>query len=416
MRTRKRYRPPSGAIEDKSSDAIVRRRQLVQRRFAWDGIAKQYSDFLKELCENNRAGACRPGPRQEDTGVVVIGRNEGERLVRCLQSVSEQTAAFVYVDSASDDDSVAKARKIGADVANLDPSIPFTAARARNAGVERLKVIAPHVKYVQFVDGDCEVRHSWLGRGRQELEADATLAAVCGRRRERFPRRSIYNRLMDLEWDTPIGPARSVGGDAMFRLDAFNAVGGFDASVMAGEEPQLCLRLRHANWKLLRVDAEMTLHDAAMARFGQWWRRQVRGGYGALDVYQRFPVGGERLFAKPTRSAVLWAAGWPAAVVAAGLIGLAIRGPSVGLTAGMIVFFALPLQMARLSARELVRGMRPQAAVAYGVLTMLAKWAWFAGQVRYRRDRAQGGRLQLIEYKRSSPWKASPRQPAGADR
>ncbi len=354
------------AIDEKSPDMVSRRRQLVRRRFAWSSIAENYSTFLQHLCDP----AFSPAPENSsaenlpDVGVVVIGRNEGDRLVRCLESVRGKAAAIVYVDSASDDQSVASAKKIGADVVELDAGIPFTAARARNAGAQRLKAIVPLVQYVQFLDGDCELRPSWLGRARRELQADARLAAVCGRRRERFPHRSIYNRLMDLEWDTPIGPAKSVGGDAMFRLDAFDSVGGFDPTVMAGEEPQLCMRLRHSQWKLLRVDAEMTLHDAAIMRVGQWWRRQVRGGYGAMDVYRRFEIGGERLFAKQTRSAATWAVGWPAAVIAAGLLGLIIGRPAAGWAAAAIVFLAMPLQIVRLSARTFARGAPPPTALA----------------------------------------------------
>jgi hypothetical protein len=392
------------AIEEKSPEMVSRRRELVRRRFAWSSIAEDYSIFLQQLSDPTFSPAPENSSAENlpDVGVVVIGRNEGRRLVRCLESVRGKPAAIVYVDSASDDQSVASARRIGAEVVELDAGLPFTAARARNAGAQRLKAIAPLVQYVQFLDGDCELRPSWLGRARRELQGDGRLAAVCGRRRERFPHRSIYNRLMDLEWDTPIGPAKSVGGDAMFRLDAFDTSGGFDPSVMAGEEPQLCMRLRHSHWKLLRVDAEMTLHDAAITRFGQWWRRQLRGGYGAMDVYRRFEVGGERLFAKQTHSAAMWAVGWPAAVIAAGLMGRAIGPSAAGWVAAMLVFLAMPLQMARLSARAMARGVGPRTALAYGAMTMLGKWAWFWGQIQYRRGQARGERLQLIEYKQAA--------------
>jgi len=377
-----------GALADKSPQVASRRREMARRRFAWDGIADQYSQFFRALVEQIPAQSQEPC--QSDVGVVAIGRNEGSRLLRCLQSVTGRAATVIYVDSGSSDGSVPAARAIGADVVELDRQAPFTAARARNAGVDRLLAISPQTRFVQFVDGDCEVRPDWIARARRELAADAKLAAVCGRRRERFPRRSIYNRLIDMEWDTPIGPARSVGGDAMFRLETFGAVGGFDPTVMAGEEPQLCLRLRHAGWKLLRVDAEMTLHDAAMLRWGQWWRRQVRSGYGALDVYTRFPIGGERLFAKPTRSAVLWALVWPVAIVVAACFAW---------QAAVIVALALPVKMLRLAFSAFRRGKSPTTALAYGVLTMIGKWPWFVGQLRYRRDRATGKTGRLIEYK-----------------
>ena len=63
--------------------------------------------------------------------VVVIGRNEGERLKRCLASLATDSTCIVYVDSGSSDGSVDHARKSGVDVVELDLSIPFTAARAR---------------------------------------------------------------------------------------------------------------------------------------------------------------------------------------------------------------------------------------------------------------------------------------------
>jgi len=391
----------SQAITDKSPQNIQKRRDLAERRFSWQRIGEEYSDFLLELC-GNATRANTPAEILQDVGVVAIGRNEGDRLVRCLESIRGKVAAVVYVDSASDDGSVAAAERIGANVIELDKNIAFTAALARNLGAQRLNEILPGLKYIQFVDGDCEVRPNWMPCARKELESDGHLGAVCGRRRERFPRRSIYNRLIDIEWNTAPGPALSVGGDAMFRRSAFDSVGGYDPSVMAGEEPQLCLRLRHSNWTISRIEAEMTLHDAAVTRFGQWWRRHVRAGYGTLDVNRRFEVGGERIFGKMVRSATIWALGWPIAVIAAGLIALVIRGPRAGLIAAAVVLAALPLQMVRLSVKAFWGGMPPRVALAFGVMTMLSKWAWFRGQMKYRRDRAHGRGLELIEYKRNS--------------
>src|SRR5215475_7559873 len=78
-------------------------------------------------------------------GVVAIGRNEGDRLVRCLRSLTK-ASKIIYVDSGSSDNSVREARSLGADVVELDPTTPFTAARARNAGFERLRQLAPDLQ------------------------------------------------------------------------------------------------------------------------------------------------------------------------------------------------------------------------------------------------------------------------------
>ena len=211
-------------------------------------------------------------------GFVAIGRNEGGRLETCLSSARAQRLAMVYVDSGSTDGSVTLARSLGADVVELDLSIPFTAARARNEGAARLVANHPEIDFIQFVDGDCELNATWITTALIEMTAKPQAAVICGRRRERFPDATVYNKLCDLEWNTPIGKAKSSGGDALIRRSAFEQVGGYNPSVIAGEEPEMCVRLRAAGWEIWRVDAEMTLHDAAMTRFGQWWKRNVRAG------------------------------------------------------------------------------------------------------------------------------------------
>jgi GT2 family glycosyltransferase len=334
-------------------------------------------------------------------GVVAIGRNEGERLHRCLTSLIglDLNLAVVYVDSGSKDDSVALARSLGIEVVELDRSAPFSAARARNLGFERLRQIAPGMRYVQFLDGDCQVADQWLDLACRALEDRPGLAVVCGRRRERFPERSIYNRLADLEWDTPVGEAIACGGDAMMRADAFEAVGGYNPTLPAGEEPELCQRLRQQGWKVWRIDAEMTWHDLDMRRFRQWWTRQVRSGYSGLDVAVRFSPGRAGLFRDQIRSARRWALGWPLILISAGALATLARGPLAGALAAGTVGLALPAQVLRLAIKARHRVPSPRVALALGALTMAAKWAHLSGQLLYVRDRMTGRHARLIEYK-----------------
>src|SRR5688572_24051218 len=166
---------------------------------------------LRSRSDMADGGADRKDSRVSDIGIVTIGRNEGERLRRCLASVVGRGHPVVYVDSNSADGSVDLARGMGVEVVNLDMSKPFSAARARNEGFERLTRIAPGVHFVQFVDGDCEVVAGWIEFARREMAARRDLAVVCGRRRERAPEASIYNRLADVEWDTPVGEATACG-------------------------------------------------------------------------------------------------------------------------------------------------------------------------------------------------------------
>ncbi len=338
----------------------------------------------------------------EPIGAVAIARNEGERLQRCLRSLAGRCEVIVYVDSGSTDGSVAFARSVGAEVVELDMSSPFSMARARNAGIARLRECRPGIRLVQLVDGDCELVGTWLGQARAWLEAHPRSAAVCGRRRERYPAKSVYNRLCDTEWNTPVGPALSCGGDALMRIEALAAVGGYNESLIAGEEPELCLRLRQAGWGIDRIDAEMTLHDAAILAFGAWWRRTLRGGYGALDVRTRLAgtvPDADIPFGHLTTSAVSWTVRWLWLVVlltSAGALAAGWPGALAGLAAaaGLQVFQAL----------RIARGVRRRAAstvaaLEYGVFTMIGKWAQVAGQRRYRRDRREGRVIKIIEYK-----------------
>ena len=147
----------------------------------------------------------------EGIGIVVIGRNEGERLKKCLESISSLAAVVVYVDSGSTDNSVLMARERGASVVELDMSIPFTAARARNEGFRHLCSMGIKPEFVQFVDGDCEIMQGWLEQASLFLKDHPDVAAVCGRTRERYPQASVYNMLCDIEWDAPIGEAEACG-------------------------------------------------------------------------------------------------------------------------------------------------------------------------------------------------------------
>lgn len=323
-------------------------------------------------------------------GVVAIGRNEGERLRRCLESVSPAARPVVYVDSGSSDGSPDLARSLGAAVVPLDLSVPFTAARARNAGLDRLLQLAPDTEYVQFVDGDCEVDPGWLPTATTALDADPKVVVVCGRRRERHPETTVYNLLCDLEWDTPAGEAEACGGDALMRVSAVRAAGGYNPSLIAGEEPELCVRLRANGGRVVRLGAEMTRHDAAMTRFGQWWRRNVRAGHAFAEVSRLHAKTPFAIWRREARSNWFWGVGLPVLAVAPAAF---TWGLSLLLLAGYPVLYA---KVRRYRRR---RGDDRRTARVYAAYCVLSKFPQAAGQVRYWLNRVLGRRNRLIEYK-----------------
>lgn len=315
-------------------------------------------------------------------GLVAIGRNEGERLRACLASVVHLVEHVVYVDSGSTDGSVAMAKAMGVHVVNLDMTVPFTAARARNEGWHALLKLAPGLEFIQFVDGDCVVADGWLGKAQAFLQQHTQHAVVCGRRREKFPERSIYNRLCDLEWDTPVGDAKACGGDALMRVSALQQVGGYRNDLIAGEEPELCVRLRQAGWQIHRLDAEMTLHDAAMTRLGQWWKRSKRAGHAFAEGAWLHGAPPEKHWVKETLRALVWGAVLPAVLL---LLALAMSPWA------LCLFAVYPLQIWRL--RHLPGGGQQ------AVFLVLGKFPEALGALQFAWGRVLQTRSRLIEYK-----------------
>ncbi|MDX8353103.1 glycosyltransferase [Cognatiyoonia sp. IB215182] len=316
---------------------------------------------------------------------VAIGRNEGQRLIACLESLQGQTERIVYVDSGSNDGSVAAAKDRGVDVVALNMDSPFTAARARNAGIAALAEGSPP-DFVQFIDGDCVLDPAWLDAASAFLQENPDVAVVCGRRRERFPEKTVYNRMCDAEWDTPIGEASACGGDALMRWDALQAVDGYNPGLIAGEEPEMCLRMRRLGWKIWRLDAEMTLHDADMSRFGQFWKRASRAGHAAAEGQAMHGRGPEKHGVAATRRALLWGIAIPLVVICL----IVLVGPLA-----LWLLLVYPLQVVRLALRD----GNSRFAWEQAILLTLGKFAESQGILTYYWRRWRGHQAQLIEYK-----------------
>ncbi len=325
----------------------------------------------------------------QEIGIVAIGRNEGDHLVACLKAAIAQSPFVVYVDSGSTDGSVDVARSLQVEVAALDSSTPFTAARARNIGFARLLERYSNLAYVQFVDGDCALVEGWCDRALAVLRADPTLAVVCGRRRERFPQASVFNALCDLEWNTPVGEALACGGDALMRVATFQRVGGYTPTLIAGEEPELCLRMRQKGWRILRIDQDMTWHDAQMLFFSQWWRRAIRGGHAFAEVswlHRRDP---EKFWQGESRRIWLWGAGVP-------LLSFTLLPIAHGWSG---LLWLLYLLLGLKTYRHAQCQCRPVLAFYYGLFCTLAKFPELQGQLWFHLNRLKGGQSALIEYK-----------------
>jgi GT2 family glycosyltransferase len=337
-------------------------------------------------------------------GVIIIGRNEGPRLLACLESIRKSTeksvVEIVYVDSHSTDASVELANR-HAHVVVLDPALPFTAARARNAGAETLLARHPDVTYLQFLDGDTTLDPTWLKHAAGYLDHHPAIAVVCGRRRERFPEATIYNLLADMEWDTPIGPAKEFGGDALLRAAVFQELGGYSPHFIAGEEPEFAARLRLAGHKIVRLNHEMTLHDLAMTRIVQWWKRTVRSGHALAQLAHTHGHAPLHLYQKQWRSTLLWTLAVPALILL-----LTLLSPWA-----LLLFPLASLTLAtRIMRYRLRRGDDRDSALLYALFTTLGKFPQLLGMATFYRNLWRKRQSTLIEYKppAATPAAANP--------
>jgi GT2 family glycosyltransferase len=317
-------------------------------------------------------------------GVVIIGRNEGQRLIDCINSIPANINQVVYVDSDSSDNSVAEAKSRNCIVHSLDLSIPFTAGRARNEGFEALIKKYPHIEFVQFVDGDCNIDSNWLDNAQEHLQNHENIAIVCGRRKEKHPKATIYNQLCDIEWDTPVGIAKSSGGDFMIKRVAFEKVSGFTPTVIAGEEPELCFRLRKHGYQIERLDLPMTYHDANMTSFSQWWKRAIRGGHAYAEGYSRHGHSEEKFNKRQTLSALIWFSILPLSLPLALINKYAL-----------FLLLLYPLQIMRLSFRN----KSIPSGFWYSFFLVVGKVPESIGIMKYYFRKLLKRDFQIIEYK-----------------
>jgi GT2 family glycosyltransferase len=309
-------------------------------------------------------------------GAVVIGRNEGDRLRGCLESVMPHVGDTVYVDSGSCDDSPALANRLGAHTIELSTDFPFTAARARNVGWKRILQLRPDVQYLQFVDGDCLLDPAWIGNALAEFAKHPEAGILFGHVRETWPKRNIYHRLAAMEWDTPVGRTKYCGGIAMIRASAIAKIGGYRDGLIAGEEPEMCVRLRQAGWSVVKLDREMASHDSNIGSFGLWWKRSVRSGRAFAEGASLHGGPPERHWVKETRSIWLWGIVIP-------ILGLSLIWPTRGVSLAVMAAMYLALLAKITIVKLLTRKCSIADALLYAAFCVVGKWPQAIGLSRY---------------------------------
>ena len=321
---------------------------------------------------------------------VVIGRNEGERLIRCLQSIRNSDAGImdeiIYVDSKSSDNSLQKAESLGARTLLVTSDRP-TAALGRNAGWQ-----AAQGEFIMFLDGDTQLDPGFITKALAAM-ADPDVAVVWGHRRESDPGQSVYVRVLDLDWIYPPGDSAFCGGDALMRRSVLSDAGGFDATLIAGEEPELCSRIRAKGLRIRHIDAPMTLHDLAIKDFAAYWQRAFRAGHAYAEVSARYKDSPDNLWRGEVRRNLLHGA----LMLTAPVVLLAgIYWPWFGIAA----FTAGAAVLARTVWRCKWKDPNVFTRLLYAIHAHVQQVPILFGQISFRIAALTGKRRKLIEYKK----------------
>jgi cellulose synthase/poly-beta-1,6-N-acetylglucosamine synthase-like glycosyltransferase len=326
--------------------------------------------------------------------VVVIGRNEGDRLVRCLDSVQSMSRSFgeielIYVDSNSSDDSAVRAAELGARVIELKNGRQ-TAARARNAGWH-----LSSADFILFLDGDTVLHPDFVTRALPEFENPQNMV-VWGHRRELHPGASVYNRVLDLNWICPPGLTEFCGGDALMRRSALEQAGGYNPDLIAGEEPDLCRRIRAKGGLISHVDVPMTGHDLAIRSWRQYYTHSFRAGHAYAQISGIYKNTEDPLWRGVSQGNVVRATAYLAAIMGAIFASLVMRSWAYVLL-GLICFAGITTRTAfKARSKENSVG----TLFLFAIHCHIQQIPIFFGQLRYWLNERTKLRAELIEYKK----------------
>ena len=179
------------------------------------------------------------------------------------------------------------------------------------------------------------------------------------------------------------------------RRQALVLVEGYDAALIAGEEPELCRRMRSKGYRILHIDVPMTGHDLAMYHCSQYWRRALRAGHAYAEVSKRFRNTPDPFWGPQRRQNFVRGGFWSLS------LGLAVAGSVLfrslfPITAWLALLLVLATRTAWLARWK---STSVGTLFLYGIHSHLQQIPILVGQLQFARDARSGARRKLIEYK-----------------
>lgn len=231
--------------------------------------------------------------------VVVVARNEEQRIGACIASLAAQDLAefeVILVDDGSTDATVSLARETLPGL-HVISSPTRSISRNRDIGWR-----AARGDLIAFLDADCIAPRHWLST--LARAAEATGAAAVGGGNVPPEETSPHYDALRLMLDTFVGSRGSVQGkvpmtgafvrhlpglNVMFRREALERVGGYDPRfARMAEDEDLSIRLTDLGWKLW-VEPGATVVHRQRADLASWTRNMRAYGRGRTWLLRRHP-------------------------------------------------------------------------------------------------------------------------------
>lgn len=321
--------------------------------------------------------------------IVIIGRNEGDRLVKCIQSAQNleypsEKKEIIYVDSCSSDGSTESAKKLGIEKVYILEQEKTCAAMGRNLGLQHADG-----ELILFLDGDTQISSDFLTTAVPHFESEE-IAVVYGRRTEIHPD-SIYIKLCGSDWSQRIpGYTDTAAGDVLVRADVIREIGGYK-EIIAGEDPEMSNSVINAGYKILFLDINMVKHDLAMYNFKQYWRHSVRSGFAYAVVADLTKKRANPLWVDKSKKILLQGILYIFAPLLGIILSLFLRSPIP-----FLIYMLLGgLILCRSFLKNRKKGMERKYNLIYTLHSHFLKIPLIIGQFTYMTNKNKS----LIEYK-----------------
>lgn len=222
---------------------------------------------------------------------IVIGRNEGWKLTKCLQSIFDAIShnklnnyEVIYIDSKSTDDSIQRAKKFE-QIKIFEITGQYNAAIARNIGASESKS-----DVLFFIDGDMEITNNFLklvyndSEGLKYNFVSGQLLEYYYNNQGNYINKGLYHKIIGNEKKEAI-----TGGLFLIKKKLWDDIGGMKTKYRRSQDLDLGLRLAKKGILIsLKKDIAAIHHTINYKDKIRVWKMLVNGDqyYGRCVLYR----------------------------------------------------------------------------------------------------------------------------------